>query len=81
MLGVSFSLPLPEWLWGLAFLKYFGFKEDVIVFTNLNAVFQVIQKTVSKSEPFTSLDFAVTVKVDELGEGKFTKITCIRILR
>lgn len=61
-------LSLPEWLiWGLAFLNYFGFKEDVIVFINLSVVFQETQKIVTASEPFIFLDFAVTAKVDELG--------------
>ena len=66
---------------GLAFLNYFGFKEDVIVFTNLNVVFQETQKIVTASEPFIFQDFAVTAKVDELGTDKFTKISCFWILR
>lgn len=62
---------------GLAFLNYFGSKEDVIVLTNLSVAFQETQKT----EPFIFLDFAVIAKVDELGTDKFTKISCFRILR
>lgn len=53
-LGVSLSLSQIGLSGGPAFLKCFGFKEDVMVFTNLDVVFQVTEIIVTAPELLSS---------------------------